>query len=269
MKRKFHFFYLFAFVIAVLFVSCTPNDSEDQVDSTQMIQDENGDSGDVSQEGTEGDNTDQTTQENNGNSDNTSQEGTEGGNTDQTTQDNNGNSDNTSQEGTEGGNTDETTQDNNGNTDGVNQGETEVVNTDIAPDFTLTELDGKQIKFSDYEGKVLVMFFFGNSCPSCKTVATQIQSKLANKFESNEAFAIVGLDQWNGNASSVRNFKSVTGVQFPLLLGASSTASAYKTTYDRLLVVDKKGAIQFRGKRNATNDLDDVVTITATYLEKQ
>jgi peroxiredoxin len=197
MKGKFHFFYLFAFVIAVLFVSCTPNDSEDQVDSTQMIQDENGDSGDV------------------------------------------------------------------------NQGETEVVNTDIAPDFTLTELDGKQIKFSDYEGKVLVMFFFGNSCPSCKTVATQIQSKLANKFESNEAFAIVGLDQWNGNASSVRNFKSVTGVQFPLLLGASSTASAYKTTYDRLLVVDKKGAIQFRGKRNATNDLDDVVTITATYLEKQ
>jgi len=79
MKGKFHFFYLFAFVIAVLFVSCTPNDSEDQVDSTQMIQDENGDSGDVSQEGTEGDNTDQTTQDNNGNSDNTSQEGTEGG----------------------------------------------------------------------------------------------------------------------------------------------------------------------------------------------
>lgn len=150
MKRKFHFFYLFAFVIAVLFVSCTPNDSEDQVDSIQMIQDENSDSGDVSQEGTEGDNTDQTTQ------------------------------------------------DNNGNTDGVNQGETEVVNTDIDPDFTLTELCGKQIKFSDYEGKILVMFFFGNSCPSCKTVATQIQSKLVNKFESNEAFAIVGLDQWNG-----------------------------------------------------------------------
>ena len=161
MKGKFHFFILFAFVIAVLFVSCTPNDSEDQVDSTQMIQDENGDSGDVSKEGTEGNNTDQTTQ------------------------DNNGNSDNTSQEGTEGGNTDETTQDNNGNTDSVNQGETEVVNTDIAPDFTLTELDGKQIKFSDYEGKVLVMFLFGNSCHSCKTVATQIQSKLANKFESN------------------------------------------------------------------------------------
>lgn len=115
MKRKFHFFYLFAFVIAVLFVSCTPNDSEDQVDSTQMIQDENGDSGEVSQEGTEGDNTDQTTQ------------------------DNNGNSDNTSQEGTEGGNTDETTQDNNDNTDCVNQGEIEVVNTDIAPDFTFCE----------------------------------------------------------------------------------------------------------------------------------
>ncbi len=159
MKGKFHFFYLFAFVIAVLFVSCTPNDSEDQVDSTQMIQDENGDSDDVSQEGTEEiipirpPKTTTVIQT-------------------------------IPARKVLRGNTDETTQDNNGNTDVVNQGETEVVNTDIAPDFTLTELDGKQIKFSDYDGKVLVMFFFGNSCPSCKTVATQIQSKLANKFES-------------------------------------------------------------------------------------
>jgi peroxiredoxin len=33
---------------------------------------------------------------------------------------------------------------------------------DMAPDFTLNSLDGKTVSLSDYAGKVIYIFWFGN-----------------------------------------------------------------------------------------------------------
>jgi len=125
-----------------------------------------------------------------------------------------------------------------------------------APDFTLNSSTGKQVKLSDFSGKVVVIFFFGNTCPSCKAAAPSIESKLAAPYSSNSNYQIIGLDQWDGNVASVQSFQSTTGVSFPLLLNASSTAAAYKTTYDRLVVIDKNGNIAFSGTKGAASDAD-------------
>lgn len=125
-----------------------------------------------------------------------------------------------------------------------------------APEFTLNSSTGTQVKLSDYSGKVVVLFFFGNTCPSCKAAAPSIQSKLAAPYTSNSNYQIIGLDQWDGNAASVKSFQSTTGVSFPLLLNASSTAAAYKTTYDRLVVIDKNGNITYSGSKGAASDAD-------------
>lgn len=130
--------------------------------------------------------------------------------------------------------------------------------TTKAPDFSLTSSDGNQVKLSDFAGKVVVVFFFGNSCPSCKAAAPSIQSKLATPYSSNSNYQILGLDQWDGNKASVQSFKTATGVSFPLLLSASSVATNYKTTYDRLVVIDKSGNIVFSGKQGASSDVDAV-----------
>lgn len=130
--------------------------------------------------------------------------------------------------------------------------------TTKAPDFTLNSLDNGQVKLSDYTGKVVVLFFFGNTCPSCISAGPSIQSKLGTPYASNSNYKIIGLDQWDGNASSVQSFKTTTGVNFPLLLSASPVASSYKTTYDRLVVIDKAGNIAYSGTRGAAADVDAV-----------
>jgi len=127
-----------------------------------------------------------------------------------------------------------------------------------APDFTLTSLEGMDVMLSDYKGKVVVLFFFGNSCPSCKAAAPSVQSMLVTPFADRSDYKIMGLDQWNGNPASVESFKSVTGVTFSLLLNASKVAADYKTTYDRLVVVDQKGDISFSGTQGAAADIADV-----------
>ncbi|NCG04527.1 MAG: redoxin domain-containing protein [Bacteroidetes bacterium] len=152
--------------------------------------------------------------------------------------------------------------------DPVSPDPTETVTGEDAPNFSLIDLDGNTVKRSDFDGKVLVMFFFGSSCPSCIGVGSQIQTQLVDVYKSNDDFAIIGLDQWNGNNSAVSNFKTSSNVNFPLLLNASSVGASYKVSYDRLVVVDKVGKIRFRGNNLASTDLSKTVDVVKEYLDK-
>lgn len=137
---------------------------------------------------------------------------------------------------------------------------------DDAPNFELTALDGSKFKMSNQNDKVVVLFFFGNTCPSCKAVGPDIEKKLKEAFNGKFSFVIIGLDVWDGNSSSLESFKNNTGISFPLLLNASSVGSSYGTTYDRLIVVDKNGKIAHKGSRSASNDLSTVVSTVTDLL---
>lgn len=139
-------------------------------------------------------------------------------------------------------------------------------NAELAPDFTLVDIMGNSIRLSDYKNKVVVLFFLGYACPSCKAVAPSVQSQLLNPYSSRNDYVVLGLDQWNGNLAGLTGFKTDTQVTFPLLLNASATASAFKTTYDRLVVVDKMGKIRFTGSRLVSSDISSAKTIVDTYL---
>jgi peroxiredoxin len=135
-----------------------------------------------------------------------------------------------------------------------------------APSFTLISSDAMNISLSGFSNKVVVLFFFGSNCPSCKAVAPSIESQLAKPFAGRSDYQILGLDQWNGTLSAVKSFESITGVSFPLLLNAASVTAEYKTTYDRLVVIDKSGKIVFSGTQNASADLDAVKLILKDLL---
>ncbi len=126
---------------------------------------------------------------------------------------------------------------------------------DDAPNFTLKSLEGADVSLSNFSNKVVTLFFFGNNCPSCKAVAPSIESMLVTPFASSTDYMVLGLDQWNGNTASVIAFKTTTNVSFPLLLNASGVAADYKTTFDRIVVIDKAGKIAFSGKQSASSDI--------------
>jgi len=137
-----------------------------------------------------------------------------------------------------------------------------------APSFSLTSLDGKTVNLADFDKKVVVLFFFGNNCPTCKAAAPGIESSLFKPNEANPNFVLLGLDQWNGNKNSVEAFKTSTKVSFPLLLNASSVAAAYKTTFDRIVIIDKTGKIAYAGQQNASSDLNAAKNKVTELLSK-
>jgi peroxiredoxin len=138
-----------------------------------------------------------------------------------------------------------------------------------APAFSLQTSTGENINLSNFEEKVITLFFFGDGCPPCRGIAPSIQDQLADSYSSNDDYVILGLDVWDGNSSAVDAFEEVTEVNFPLLLNASSVARDYETTYDRLVVIDQKGGIVFSGTQPASGDLEAAETIVDSLLSDE
>jgi peroxiredoxin len=137
---------------------------------------------------------------------------------------------------------------------------------EMAPGFTLLSTYGDSVSLSDYKDRVIVLFFLGNTCPSCISVAPSVEKQLSSAYDNNPNYKILGLDQWDGNKTSLEAFRETTHVTFPLLLNASGVALKYETTYDRLVVVDKEGNIAFDGHSSVYNDLDAVKELVDSLL---
>jgi peroxiredoxin len=123
---------------------------------------------------------------------------------------------------------------------------------DDAPDFTLSNVDGGSFTLSEQLGKVIMIFTFGNTCPHCIANGPNTESGIYQTLKNNSDFVAVGVDTWDGSSGQVQSFRASTGITYPLLLNGSSVQQDYTTTYDRVIVVDKDGVIQYKSSNNAT-----------------
>ncbi len=145
-----------------------------------------------------------------------------------------------------------------------NAGTTSTVNS---KNFTLTSDINIKVSLSDYKDNVVVLFFFGSGCTSCKAVSPEIQKTFVDNY-ANKKVQVIGLDTWDGNLSAVKSFKSSSNLTFPLLLEASGVAKTFETTYDRILVVDKKGEVKFKGTQLSRNDVSNAKKAVDELLAK-
>lgn len=137
---------------------------------------------------------------------------------------------------------------------------------DIAPNFTISTLSGSDFTLSDHEGKVVLLFFFGNTCPSCLTYGPSIQEELVEPYAGNDEFVAIGLDSWDGSAALVQNFKDATMLDIPLGLMAGNITNNYSSHYDRLIVIGKNGTIVFKGTTVAGATIDDAMAAITREL---
>jgi len=137
-----------------------------------------------------------------------------------------------------------------------------------APDFTVSTLDGETFTLSEQEGKLVVIYFFGNSCPFCLGSAPDIESDIHQVYMDDEKFEIIGLDTWDGSSSttSVTSFKESTGVTFDLVVKGGEIATLFGSTYDRLLVVDADGILRHKGTTDVSGNINNAISAIENYL---
>jgi peroxiredoxin len=124
-----------------------------------------------------------------------------------------------------------------------------------APEFSLTDLDGKTVKLSDYKGKIVVLEWFQPGCPYC----IEGYSEKGNCRTTSEKLTKEGVVWLLINSNNAehpdskvepnRNFFKERKLNHTVLLDAPGTVGrAYgaKTT-PHCFVIDEKGVLAYRG----------------------
>lgn len=85
----------------------------------------------------------------------------------------------------------------------------------LAPDFTLTSLDGEPFTLSEHRGEVVVLNFWATWCLPCIAEMPELDA-LQREFEG-DGLVVVGISQDAGGADAIRPFAAEVGVSYPLL----------------------------------------------------
>jgi len=118
--------------------------------------------------------------------------------------------------------------------------------TDKAPDFILTDTNGKTFRLSDYRGKKPVMIIFSTTwCPTCISEVPYFRS-LYSKY-SNQGLEIVNVDVQESKAKATK-FSTRHNLPYRVLLDESGLVSGVYGVrgVPSLIMVDKKGFILCR-----------------------
>jgi thiol-disulfide isomerase/thioredoxin len=112
----------------------------------------------------------------------------------------------------------------------------------IAPDFSLADANGGNIKLSDYKGKIVIVDFWATWCPPCRK---GIPDLISIKQQYGESIVIIGISMDTDSKSEVVPFIQKMGINYPIAYATPEVAQAYGgiEAIPTSFVVDKSGKI--------------------------
>lgn len=117
---------------------------------------------------------------------------------------------------------------------------------EMAPDFTITLTDGKQVSLSSLRGKVVMLQFTASWCGVCRKEMPFIEKDIWQKHKDNASFALYGVDR-DEPLEKVKAFAKQTKVTYPLGLDPEADIFAKYAVRNagitRNVLIDKTGKI--------------------------
>ncbi len=123
-----------------------------------------------------------------------------------------------------------------------------------APDFTLKDLDGKDVQLGSFKGKVVVLEWFSAACPFVKK--SHALGSLKGAAEKHARNGVVWLavnssapGKQGHSAEANREAAKTFGMEYPILLDKSGkVGKAYgATSTPHMYVIDANGTLVYRG----------------------
>jgi len=110
-----------------------------------------------------------------------------------------------------------------------------------APDFVLSDLDGKPVRLSDFRGKVVLLEFWATWCPPCKLAIPELNDLQAKYAGSNLAILAVSVDE---DVDIVKDFMKDSEISFRVLFDDKRAADKFGVyTIPTALVIDERGMV--------------------------
>ena len=129
--------------------------------------------------------------------------------------------------------------------------------TVAAPDFTVTDADGNEVKLSDFAGKPVVLNFWATWCGPCKSEMPDFE-KIFGEYGGQVQFMMINLtDGSRETVAGAQEYITQQGYTFPVYFDQQREAaitygiSAVPTTYfidaEGNLVAGARGALSYEG----------------------
>ncbi|OMF80902.1 peroxiredoxin family protein [Paenibacillus glucanolyticus] len=123
-----------------------------------------------------------------------------------------------------------------------------------APDFVLQNLQGEEVRLSDFQGKTVMVNFWATWCPPCRIEMPHMQ-KFFEDYNSKDVVIIgVNMTPSEKTLDSVKSFVDEQQLTFPIVLDmdGSVTQTYQIIAYPSTVLIDSRGVIQekFRGAIN-------------------
>ena len=137
-----------------------------------------------------------------------------------------------------------------------------------APDFALKDLDGNEVKLSDYRGKVVVLDFWATWCPPCRKGIPDFV-EMQEKY-GEDGFVIIGINLDQGEAKEVvpmvADFAKNYKINYPIVIHDQEIVYAYGgiRSIPTTFILDKEGKVRqgvqgYRPKSFFTNIIDPLL----------
>lgn len=138
-----------------------------------------------------------------------------------------------------------------------------------AVDFTLKDLQGKDVRLADLSGKVVMLNFWATWCPPCRA---EIPSMVKlNEQMAGKPFQMLCVSIDDGGKEDVEAFFKREGVQLPALTDPGSTVGKQYgiTGVPETFIIDKKGKVVKKVIGGLDWGAPDVVTFLTDLTNQQ
>lgn len=111
-----------------------------------------------------------------------------------------------------------------------------------APDWTLKDINGKDVNLSDFRGKVVILDFWATWCPPCRREIPGF-IELQQQYEKS-GLVVVGIS-FDKAVGTVKSFAQKLEINYPLVMGKMELAKAYGgiTSIPTTFILDRTGKI--------------------------
>ncbi len=113
----------------------------------------------------------------------------------------------------------------------------------VAPDFTLTNMQGEKVSLSQLRGKVVILNFWATWCPPCREEMPSMEQLYRDFKEKGLILLAINVEE-NGE-QAVSKFLQRTPYSFPILLDKDGIAqNAYGVfRFPESFIIDRDGVV--------------------------
>ena len=129
-----------------------------------------------------------------------------------------------------------------------------------APAFSLEDIHGSPLRMEDLRGRLVVLTFFGLSCPGCRIEAGELVDLWQRHRE--DPLAIVAVNVWNDSVDALRSYAEALKIRYPILVHGGVVAEKYRVVGVPLtFILDPDGKVleYFCGASGTAHDLSSCV----------